>query len=333
MLKRMRAVVITRPGGPEVLEFRDISDPSYGPEHVVVAIRATALNRADLLQRRGLYPAPPDAPADIPGLEFAGEVESCGARVRSLRTGDRVMGILGGGGHAEKTALHERLCMPIPPTLSWEEAAAIPEAYLTAYDALFRRAGLSRGEAVLVQAAGSGVGTAAVQLAASAGARVIGLSRTSDKRSRLEGAGPELVLDPSSPDAAERIMEQTDGVGVDVVIDLVGAAAWPLHARVLRECGRLVMIGLMGGARCNIDLALVLSKRLTLAGSVLRSRPLEEKIELVQEFSQRILPQFADGRLEPWIDRALSLSQVAEAHAVMERNENLGKIVMTIDRS
>jgi putative PIG3 family NAD(P)H quinone oxidoreductase len=330
MLKRMRAVVITRPGGPEVLEFRDISEPSCGPEQVVVAIRATALNRADLLQRRGLYPAPPGAPADIPGLEFAGEVERCGAQVRSLRPGDRVMGILGGGGYAERTALHERLCLPIPEALSWEEAAAIPEAYLTAYDALFPRAGLSPGETVLIQAAASGVGLAAARLAAASGARVIGLSRTAEKRSRLEEAALELVLDPNGPDTVERILHRTGGKGVEVVLDLVGAAAWPLHARVLRERGRLVMIGLMGGARCEIDLALLLSKRLTLVGSVMRSRPLEDKIELVQDFSRRVLPMFESGRLAPSVDSVLDLSEVAEAHEVMERNENFGKIVLTI---
>lgn len=330
MLKPMRAVVITRPGGPEVLEYRDISDPSCGPQQVVVAIRATALNRADLLQRRGLYPAPPDAPADIPGLEFAGEVEMCGDRVRGLRPGDRVMGLLGGGGYAEKTALHERLCMPVPGALSWEEAAAVPEAFLTAHDALSMQAGLARGETVLVQAAASGVGLAAAQLAAAAGATVIGLSRTAEKRGRLEEAGLELVLDPDGSDTVERVMEFTGGEGVDVVLDLVGAAAWPLHSRVLRERGRMVMIGLMGGARCEIDLALLLSKRLTLMGSVLRSRPVEEKIALVQDFSRRVLPLFESGLLQPSVDSVLDLSEVAEAHGVMERNENFGKIVLTI---
>jgi putative PIG3 family NAD(P)H quinone oxidoreductase len=330
MLERMRAVVITRPGGPEVLEFRDISDPPCGPYEVVIAIRATALNRADLLQRRGLYPAPLDAPADIPGLEFAGEVERCGDGVRGLAPGDRVMGILGGGGYAEKTALHERLCIPIPPALSWEEAAAVPEAYLTAHDALFLQAGLSVGETVLLQAAASGVGLAAAQLASASGARVIGLSRTAEKRSRLEEAGLELVLDPNGADTVDRILDLTGGSGVEVVLDLVGAAAWPLNVRVLRERGRLVMIGLMGGARCEIDLSLLLSRRLTLTGSVLRSRPLEEKIALVQDFSRRILPLFACGVLEPSVDSVFDLAEVAEAHGVMERNENFGKIVLTI---
>jgi len=328
----MRAIVISRPGGPEVLELRNIPEPAYGQEELLVQIRATALNRADLLQRRGLYPAPPESPADIPGLEFAGEVEARGAGAHDFKAGDRVMGILGGGGYAEKIALHQGLCIKIPRALSWEQAAAIPEAFLTAYDALHRQARLARGEFLLVQAAGSGVGTAALQLAAVVGAQAIALSRSSNKRRRLEQLGAGPVFDPRGEELINAVLERTAGEGVDVILDLVGAAAWPLHARLLASRGRLVVIGLMGGARCEIDLALLLRKRWTIKGSVLRSRPLSEKIELTKEFSDRIMPLFESGRLMPWIDRTLDLSQAAEAHTVMEQNENLGKIVLTLER-
>jgi putative PIG3 family NAD(P)H quinone oxidoreductase len=326
----MRAVVISRPGGPEVLEFRRIPDPVYSREELLVNIRATALNRADLLQRRGLYPAPPDAPQDIPGLEFAGEVEACGADVDNFRPGDRVMGILGGGGYAEKVALHAGLCISIPSRLSWEQAAAIPEAFMTAYDALQRQAGLARGEFLLLQAAASGVGTAALQLAAAEGARVIGLSRSADKRRRLERFDAGEILDPRSGELVKQVLALTGGEGVDVILDLLGAAAWPLHSKLLRKGGRMVVLGLMGGARCEIDLGLLLSKRWTIMGSVLRGRQLIEKIELTREFSLSVLPLIQSGRLQPCIDRTLSLSLAAEAHAVMERNENFGKIVLTV---
>jgi putative PIG3 family NAD(P)H quinone oxidoreductase len=331
MLTPMRAVVITRPGGPEVLEIHELPTPSFGPEEVLVQVRAAALNRADLLQRRGQYPAPPGSPAHVPGLEFAGEVEVCGDRVRGLRRGDRVMGILGGGGCAEKVSLHERLCLSIPPAMSWEQAAAIPEAYLTSYDALFHRGGLSAGEVLLVHAAGSGVGTAAVQLALVSGARPIGLSRTPEKRRRLQAMGLSHVLDPQTPNLAEAIRIASGGRGVDLVLDLLGASVWPLDLEVLRERGRLVLIGLMGGSRVELDLAQLMRKRLTLVGSVLRSRPLEEKVALVQQFVRRILPLFAVGSIRPVVDRTLPLESVAEAHGLLERNETFGKLVLTID--
>lgn len=330
MLGSMRAVRITRDGGPEVLEWLEAPDPVCGPDDVLVRVRSSALNRADLLQRRGLYPAPPDAPADIPGLEFAGVVKECGARARGFRPGDRVMGILGGGGHAEMVALHHRLCLRIPPTLDWKEAAAIPEVFLTAFDALYTQGGLTTGEVVLVQAAASGVGTAAMQLARAGGGRPIGLARTAAKRERLREAGLRPVFDPAAEDLPERIRIAGGGAGVDLILDVVGAAAWPLHRRVLRERGRVVVIGLLGGSRLELDLALLLRKRWTLRGSVLRSRPLEEKIRLVQEFSGRMLTLFASGDLRPWVDRSFPIRDVAQAHEFMERNANVGKIVLTL---
>jgi len=326
----MRALTISRPGGPEVLELRTVADPVAGPDEVLVHVRASALNRADVLQRRGLYPAPPGAPSDIPGLEFAGDVEGCGELVTTLQPGDRVMGIVGGGGHAEKLTIHERLCLRIPPGMSFEDAAAVPEAFLTAYDALFLRGGLKPGEAVLLHAAGSGVGTAAGSIATVAGARVIALSRSADKRRRLETMGIHRVCDPAAPNAAEAIRLAAGGVGVDLVIDFLGASSFALNLDVLAVRGRLVLVGTMGGTKAEADLGVILRKRLTVIGTVLRSRPIEEKIELVQSFAHTMLPLLAAGRLHPVVDRVVPLEDAASAHAVMERNENFGKIVLKI---
>jgi len=326
----MRAIVITRAGGPEVLQIREVPEPVAGPEDVVVRVRAAGVNRADLLQRRGLYAAPPGVSQDVPGLEFAGEVESCGEGVRTLQPGDRVMGILGGGGYAEKVALHERLCLRIPPALSWDNAGATPEAFLTAYDALFRRGSLSAGELVLLQAAGSGVGTAAAQLALVAGSRVIGLSRNADKRRRLRELGLQQVFDPQSADVGDSILAATGGDGIDLVLDLIGAAAWALHLSVLREGGRIVLIGLMGGSRLEVDLFQLMRRRITVAGSVLRSRSRDDKIALVQEFAERIVPLITLGRVSPIVHCAMDLADAVDAHMLMERNENFGKIVLRV---
>jgi putative PIG3 family NAD(P)H quinone oxidoreductase len=331
MLNRMKAVVITEPGGPEVLRLRDLPDPQPRPEEVLVRVRATAVNRADLLQRRGRYPAPRDAPADIPGLEFAGEVSRCGARVRGLRPGARVMGIVGGGGYAEQICVHERLCLPVPERLAWEAAAAIPEAFLTAFDALERQARLSRGDSVLLHAAGSGVGTAAAQLALAAEANAIGLSRTAEKRRRLRDLGLRHVLDPAADGLADAILRAAGGEGVDLVLDLIGAAAWPLNLDVLKPRGRIVVVGLLGGTRAELDLGLLLRKRLTIVGTVLRSRSLAEKIELTAEFAERAGDLLADGTLRATIDRTFPLDRVAEAHALMERNATFGKLVLIVD--
>ena len=326
----MRAVVVSHPGGLDALELRSVPDPVEGPEEIRVRVRAAALNRADLLQRRGLYPAPAGSPAEIPGLEFAGEVESCGPRVTAWRPRDRVMGILGGGAQAERVVVHERLALRVPPSMSYEEAAAIPEAYLTAYDALFRRGRLAPGESVLVHAAASGVGTAVAMLATVAGARVLALSRSAEKRKRLESLGVERVFDPARSDLADAIRMASGGDGVKLVIDFVGAPTWALNVEALGIRGRLVLVGTLGGARTEIDLTPILRKRLQIVGTVLRTRPLEEKIALVQEFADTALPLFASGRLSPVVDRVLDLASVAEAHRVLEQDENFGKVVLRV---
>jgi NADPH2:quinone reductase len=326
----VRALTISGPGGPEVLEIRTVAEPAIGPEEVLVRVRASALNRADILQRRGLYPAPLGAPADIPGLEFAGEVETCGELVTTLQPGDRVMGIVGGGGQAEKLRIHERLCLHVPPGMSFEGAAAVPEAFLTAYDALFARGRLQPGEAVLVHAAGSGVGTATVSIAAVAGARVIALSRSADKRRRLEALGAHRVLDPTASNVVDAVRMAAGAGGIDLVVDLLGASVFSQNVEVLALCGRIVLVGTMGGSKVEADLSALMRKRATVIGTVLRSRPIEEKIDLVQSFARTMLPLLAAGRLSPVVDRIVPLEEAAGAHAAMERNENFGKIVLRI---
>lgn len=326
----MRGIVITRPGPPDVLKVREVAPPECGPEEVRVAVRAAGLNRADLLQRLGRYPAPTGTVRDIPGLEFAGRVVARGERAHRLGVGDRVMGILAGGGHAEQVSLHERLCLPVPERLSWEEAAAVPEAFLTAYDALYRQGGLTRGESVLVHAAGSGVGTAAVQLALQGGANVIGLSRTHGKRLRLEELGLRHALDPANEDLAASIGRAAGPGGVDLVLDLVGASALPLNLEVLAQGGRLIVVGLLGGSRAKVDLSLLMRKRACIRGTVLRSRPQEEKIALTEEWGQRVLPLLEAGKVRPVIDRCFAFDRAAEAHSYMETNANFGKIVLRL---
>lgn len=326
----MRAIVITRPGGPEVLELREVADPVPGPEELLVAVRASALNRADVLQRRGRYPAPPGAPADIPGLEFAGEVLQCGARTTLFAPGARVMGILGGGGHAERVVLHERTALGVPERLAWEEAAALPEAFLTAFDALLLQAGLAAGETVLVPAAASGVGTAALQLVRACGARAVALARSPDKRARLAAFGPAAVLDGTAADLADGIRGAAPD-GVDVVLDLVGAPLWPVYLDVLAPRARIVVVGTLGGAVTSVDLGRLMRARATVIGTVLRSRPLEEKIAVTRAFARRMLPSVADGTLVPVVDRVLRLVDAAAAHRAMEADANMGKIVLRVD--
>jgi NADPH2:quinone reductase len=325
----MKAVVITKPGGPEVLELLDRSVPQPGPGEIRVRVHASALNRADLLQRRGSYPAPPGAPADILGVEYAGEVDAVGEGAGLWAVGNRVMGIVGGGGHAEYVVVHEREGIRIPQNLAWEEAAAIPEAFLTAYDALFRQLDLTVGERLLILAVGSGVGTAALQLAGAAGATVIGTSRTAAKLKRAAELGLETGIDTSKEDLAESVNQATYGSGVHAVLDLVGGKLLEASLRVVALRGRVIAVGTTGGSKVEVDLGLLLRRRIHLSGTVLRSRPLEEKISLAREFSNAVLPLFSSGRVRPIVDSSFPFSQVRKAHERMEGNDSFGKIVLT----
>ncbi|HET7322204.1 MAG TPA: NAD(P)H-quinone oxidoreductase [Longimicrobiaceae bacterium] len=324
----MRAIVISRPGGPEVLEERERPKPEPGPSQIRVRVRASALNRADLLQRRGGYPAPEGAPADIPGIEYAGEVEAVGEGAGLWALGSRVMGIVGGGAHAEYVCVHEREALRVPHDLGWEEAAAIPEVFLTAYDALFRQLDVQMGERLLIHAVGSGVGTAAVQLARVAGVTTLGTSRTASKLQRAHALGLDIGIGAGASEWAERVERETGGEGVQAVLDLVGGDYLRGDLRVLAPRGRCAVVGLVAGAKTEIDLGLLLRKRLVLVGTALRTRPLEEKIALAREFSDSALPLFASGRIRPVVERVFPFSEIAEAHRLLETNETFGKVIL-----
>jgi NADPH:quinone reductase len=333
----MRAIVIK----DGKLELSEVKTPEPGPGYARVRIRACGVNRADLLQRYGLYPAPPDAPPDTPGLELAGEVDAIGGGVHGdVKVGDRVFGIVGGGAYAEYVTVHARTLAPIPTVngkpLSFEEAAAIPEAFLTAYDAMVLQCGLSAGQTVLVHAAGSGVGTAAVQIAKAVGARSIGTARSKDKLTRAESLGMNagVVTEANAdgtPKFAERVRSLTKGErGVDVVLELVGGNYIPESLSALTDQGSLVLVGLMAGIRADIDLSMVLRKRLHIIGTVLRSRPLEEKIVAGQVLRRHISPLIEEGKLAAIVDKVFPLAEAGAALDHMQANASFGKIVLSI---
>ncbi|HET7584056.1 MAG TPA: NAD(P)H-quinone oxidoreductase [Gemmatimonadaceae bacterium] len=329
----MRAVVLTAAGGPEVLALREVPRPRPGEDEILVRVRATSLNRADLLQRQGRYPAPPGAPQDIPGLEFAGEVVELGARVSAWTAGDRVFGIVAGGAHAAYVVVHERAVARVPDTLDWVQAAAVPEAYITAHDALVAGAALRPEERVLVHAVGSGVGLAVVQLARALGAVPYGSTRTESKLDRARALGLEdgLTVSAELAPLVQRAREWTDGAGVDVVIDLVGGPYVAASVSALGMRGRMIEVGTVAGREGVLDLAQVLRKRLTIRGTVLRARSLEEKILATRAFAREVVPLLARGVVRPVVDRVFPLADVAAAHVRLEGNETVGKVVLTVD--
>jgi putative PIG3 family NAD(P)H quinone oxidoreductase len=326
---RMKAVIITRPGGPEVLEIQDRPKPEPGIGQIRVRVHASALNRADLLQREGNYPVPPGYPVDIAGMEYVGKVDSLGEGVTLWKIGDRVMGLIGGGAHAEFLCVHEREAIPVPTQLSWEEAAAIPEAFLTAYDALFSRLALKIGETLVIHAVGSGVGTAAVQLARRVGAKVVGTARSLGKLERARELGLDVPVDASQGNWPQQVEAALGGQRVNAVLDLVGGDYLEGNLRVMAPRGRIVIVGLTAGPTARLNMGVMLRKRLTIVGTILRARPLEEKIALAREFSDRVIPLFEAGRLRPVIDRVFPFDEVRDAHQLMASNQTFGKIVLS----
>lgn len=325
----MRAITIPGFGGPEVLRLGTVPRPRTGPRDLLVRVHASGVNRADLLQRRGLYPPPPGE-SEVPGLEFAGVVEAIGSAVTRWRAGDRVMGIVGGGGYAERVVVDERVAVAVPEGMEMVVAGAIPEVYMTAWDAVFRQAGLKRGETLLIHAVGSGVGTAALQLARRAGARTIGTSRTDAKLERAAGEGLGVGL-AGGEGWEEGVMDATGGRGADVILDLVGAPYLAGNQAAIAVGGRHVVVGVPGGSRAEVDLRRLMVRRARLFGTVLRARSVEEKAALAVEFAGAALPGFADGALRPVIDSVFPVEKAAEAHRRMELNENFGKIVLVWD--
>ena len=338
----MRAIVIREPGGPEVLEMLDVADPSVPFGHVCVQVRVAGINRADLLQRAGHYPAPPGVPKDIPGLEYAGVIAAVGEGTSRFSVGQRVFGLVAGGACAEKLVAHEREVVPIPEGLSDLEAAATPEAFVTAFDALVVRGHLAPGERVLVHAAGSGVGTAAIQVARAIGCMVIGTSRTADKLDRACGFGLTHGIVPEQVPVregsaqrvgvfAEQVLSVTGRRGVDVVLDLVGAAYFRDSLECLAPLGRMVLVGLSAGVKAEIALGEVLRKRLTLVGTVLRARPLEEKIEAARLLEQNLSPWLTERRVHAVVDRVFPFGRAREAHEYLAGNASFGKVLLAVD--
>jgi len=329
----MKAVVIVSFGGVEGLEIRDVADaPQPTADRVRVRMRAAGLNRADILQRLGRYPAPPGYPQDIPGMEFAGEVESTGEEVRTWKVSDRVFGIIGGGAQAEYVTIPENHLARIPDNLDWAEAAAVPEVFMTAQDALFTQCGLKTGEHVLIHAAGSGVGTAAIQLVKAAGAFAYGTSRTADKLARAKefGLKASIVVDAEPMKFAEAAKEWTDGAGMNVILDLVGAAYLKANLASLATKGRLIFVGTTSGSKAEIDYAVVMSKRLKIMGTSMRTRSLEEKATATRLFAQQVVPLLAGGSVRPVIDKIFKMEDVSAAHQRIESNKSFGKVVLMI---
>jgi putative PIG3 family NAD(P)H quinone oxidoreductase len=324
----MRTIVVSRFGGPEVLTLleRDRPEPARG--EVRVRVRAAGVNRADIVQRIGRYPAPSDAPPDVLGLEFAGEVESLGPAATAWKVGDRVFGLVGGGAYAEALVTHERLLAAVPAGMSFTDAAAAPEAFITAYDAMIVQGKLAMGETVLVHAAGSGVGTAAIQLACLSGAHSIGTARSEGKLERARELGLDHGIAVTGPVFANEVKRLTGGRGVNVVLELVGGAYVPEDLASVASEGRIILVGLMAGASATLDLGTVLRQRVMVRGTVLRSRPLEQKLDAMQAFARHVVPLLAKGALKPVVDRVLPLADAAAAHTYVEQNQSFGKVIL-----
>jgi putative PIG3 family NAD(P)H quinone oxidoreductase len=327
----MQAIVMTAPGGEEKLASAEVPAPALGPADVRIRVRATAVNRADLLQRQGFYPPPPGA-SELLGLECAGEVIEVGAEVRDVRLGARVMALLPGGGYAEEAVVHHGAVLPVPAGMSDEEAGAFVEVFLTAYSNVFMPAlgALGPGESVLVHGGGGGVGTAAIALLREAGQPCYVTVGSAEKARRCVALGATAAIDYTHEDFAARVRALTGDRGVDVVLDHIGAPYLARNLAALASGGRLVEIGLMGGAKAEVNLGVLLVRRLAVIGSTLRGRPVEEKAAIVQGFLGRFGAALAAGRLKPVIHAVLPLAEAAEAHRLMKRSEHFGKIVLRV---
>lgn len=303
--------------------------PSPSPSQVLIRARATAVNRADLLQRRGFYP-PPSGESDIIGLEVSGEIAEVGSAVQGWRAGDRVCSLLAGGGYAEYAVSDANMLLPVPEHMTFEEAAAIPEVFYTAFVNLFLEAGLEKGQRVLIHAGASGVGTAAIQLARVEGAVVWVTVGSAEKAKRCRALGAQHAINYKTEDFAGRLAAETGGRGMDVILDCVGASYLEKNLESLAYRGRLVIIGAMGGVNADLSLRLLMSRRLRVIGSVLRSRPLSEKIVITQEIRARVWPLFEQKAIHPVIDSVYPLEAIEAAHQRMAENKNFGKIVLTV---
>ncbi|HEX7744406.1 MAG TPA: NAD(P)H-quinone oxidoreductase [Micromonosporaceae bacterium] len=327
----MHAITISEPGGPDALVWREVSDPRPGPDDVVIDVRATAVNRADLLQRQGQYPPPPGAPP-YPGLECSGVISEIGPGITGWRVGDEVCALLAGGGYAERVAVPAGQVLPVPARVDLTDAAALPEVACTVWSNMVQLAHLGMGETLLVHGGGSGIGTFAIQLGAALGATVIATARSA-KHERLRALGAAHLIDYTSTDFAEEVRRLTDGRGVDVIVDIMGAAYLERNVAALATGGRLVVIGLQGGRRAELDLGALLAKRAMVAATALRSRPVAEKADIVRGVLEQVWPLIESGAVRPVVDRRLPLPEAAAAHRIVESSDHIGKVLLVNERA
>ena len=324
----MKAIVVDGDGKTaDSLRIAEVADPVAGDGEVLLRMHATALNRADIMQRMGGYPAQHGA-SEILGLELAGEVIEVGSRVRSLAVGDRIYGLSGGGGYAELATLHESLAMPIPDGLSWHEAASIPEVFFTANTAVRTLGETQPGERLLVHAGGSGVGIAAIQIGRLIGAEVWTTAGSAEKCERAAELGAEVTINYREESFADVVQERTGGSGVDVILDVIGRDYWDANLRSLATEGRLVLVGLMGGAVAETNLGQLMTKRLRVFGTVMRSRPLLDRAAITRDYQEHLEPAIVAGQMRPVIDSVFPLREAAAAHQYMAENRNFGKILL-----
>ncbi|MFY1597139.1 NAD(P)H-quinone oxidoreductase [Micromonospora sp. WMMD737] len=323
----MRAMTVPEPGGPDALVWSEVPDPEPGPGEVVVDVRASAVNRADLLQRRGHYPPPPGAPA-YPGLECSGVISAIGPDVAGWEVGREVCALLAGGGYAERVAVPAGQLLPVPAGVDLVDAAALPEVACTVWSNVVRVGRLGRGETLLLHGGGSGIGTFAIQLGATLGATVVVTARAA-KHERLRELGAAHTIDYREQDFVEEVRRVTGGRGADVILDIMGAAYLPRNVAALATGGRLVVIGMQGGRKGELDLGALLAKRGTIAATALRSRPLEEKAEIVRGVREQVWPLVESGAVRPVVDRRVPMTEAAEAHRLVESNDHVGKVLLT----
>jgi putative PIG3 family NAD(P)H quinone oxidoreductase len=330
-LRAVRAIVVREPGGPEVLEWAEVPDPEAGPTEVVLDVAATAVNRADVLQRQGRYPPPPGAPQYL-GLECAGVVRSVGAEVTGWSVGDTACALLAGGGYAEQVAVPAGQLMPVPAGLDLVAAATLPEAACTVWSNLVTVGVLRAGQTVLVHGGASGIGTIAIQVAVALGARVAVTAGSAAKLDRCRELGAEILVNYREQEFVGAVREQTDARGVDLVLDVMGGSYLPRNLQVVAPDGTIVVIGLQGGATAELSLGLLLAKRARVVGTTLRARPTEQKAAIVQDVVAQVWPLVAAGTVRPVVDRVLPLPQVSQAHRALEAGEHVGKIALTVPR-
>jgi putative PIG3 family NAD(P)H quinone oxidoreductase len=324
----MRAVVITEPGGPEVLQLTEVDDPVPGPDEVLIDVAAAGVNRADLLQRMGLYPPPPGAPP-YPGMECSGRIAATGERVTGWTTGQEVCALLAGGGYAEQVAVPAGQVLPLPASMTLADGAALPEAACTVYANVFMSAGLTAGETLLVHGGASGIGTMAIQLGKAHGARVACTAGSAEKLARCMELGADCAISYKDEDFVARVNDFTQGQGANVILDIMGGSYLEPNLAALATGGRLVVIGMQGGARGELDLSVLLGKRASIQAAGLRARPTEEKAAIVTAVREHVWPLVDSGQVKAVIERALPMAAAAEAHRILEASTHVGKVLLT----